>query len=99
MVQLLDKIQARLWTEKLPVTARWVCYEYICQMAIAQELLRECKAANEGKVATTWLIEGGYHAQAAFFDVLEQLCYSLCGSAGSGPYHTKNNQHNKVHEF
>ena len=55
---MLDKIQNRLWHDKQPVTARWVCYEYICQMAGAQEVLRECKDANEGKLAITWLIEG-----------------------------------------
>lgn len=55
---MLDKIQNRLWHDKQPVTARWVCYEYICQMAGAQEVLKECKDANEGKLAITWLIEG-----------------------------------------
>jgi hypothetical protein len=59
MVEALKQIQARLWKESLPVTARWVCYEYVCQMPNAQELLRECKASSEGDLATTWLIEGG----------------------------------------
>lgn len=55
---MLDKIENRLWQDKQPVTARWVCYEYICQMAGAQEVLKECKDANKGKIAITWLIEG-----------------------------------------
>lgn len=55
---MLDKIQNRLWQDQQPVTARWVCYEYICQMAGAQEVLTECKDANKGKVVITWLVEG-----------------------------------------
>lgn len=53
-----DAVHARIFDQKKPVTARWICYEHMCNMCTAQALLQQLLKDHGSKVTVTRLIDG-----------------------------------------
>ena len=51
-------VHARLFSERKPVTARWICYEHMCNMHTAQVLLKQLLTETDTEVTITHLIDG-----------------------------------------
>lgn len=53
-----EAIHARVFDQKKPVTARWICYEHMCNMCTAQMLLQQILNEHASEVDVTRLIDG-----------------------------------------
>lgn len=53
-----DAIHARVFDQHKPVTARWVCYEHMCNMHTAQTLLQQLVVDKSSSVTVTRMIDG-----------------------------------------
>eukprot|EP00892_Ulva_mutabilis_P003443 jgi/Ulvmu1/1470/UM011_0200.1 len=58
--EISSAVHARLDSAKKPVTARWICYEHMCNMHTAQTLLHKVLSDGDRKFTVTHLIDGEF---------------------------------------